>query len=883
MLGGLRLLTRESGTSATAGLPIGEVVAKCAESGAGQILAVIDTCFSAAGIASAGEVAEAVMAVSPPNADRLWVGVLASSSADASAYDGVLGTRLRQLLRRGPRDAQLQLRWSRHSEAIRGDDLCDAVVKDWDTHVQHPDFQGRGNAWFMFPNPLFDSGAPAQVVEHLLAAARGGASVAEQSAFTGRGEEVDLVVGWVRSDVPGLHVVTGSAGTGKSAVVGRVVSLAVPSERERLLGEGRELWHADPGEGSVHAHVYARALTADRTAQLIDAWLIRNPPGILVPAPEGRRNAAELLGALQRRAEAAQALGSAPAVPVIVVDGLDEARAEAFGIAEPLLGLARFATVIVSTREMKGPDTTPSLLHLLAPEGVGVDLDDPQVRARGVRALHAYVLHRLEGSDPGMDAGLVADLLADRASGGGNRPFLLARLVTDQLLTRPVATDRPGWQALVSGSIEKAFDADLAQVPSPPHHADTADGEGGRLLARRMLTALTWAYGAGFPEDEWICVAAALGAPGEPDVDRDDASWVLDELGRYILQDGEDGTAVYRVAHASLAEHLRPAYRATAAVPFDPAAGAVTAALLDRYATMLAAGIPAPAPGYLWRYAWRHAADAGPGGLDLLRGLADTASALRPDVAMAALQFGEVFYYWGRLMEAVTPTEEAVTGYRALAADNPAHLPNLAMALTNLGACYGEVGRRAEALAPTEEAVTGYRALAADNPAHLPDLAMALGNLGVRYSEVGRRAEAVTPTEEAVTTYRALAADNPAHLPDLAAALNNLGNRYSEVGRRAEALAPTEEAVTTYRALAADNPAHLPDLAMALNNLGIRYSEVGRRAEALAPTEEAVTGYRALAADNPAHLPDLAMALNNLGACYSGVGRRAEAVAPIAL
>ena len=89
----------------------------------------------------------------------------------------------------------------------------------------------------------------------------------------------------------------------------------------------------------------------------------------------------------------------------------------------------------------------------------------------------------------------------------------------------------------------------------------------------------------------------------------------------------------------------------------------------------------------------------------------------------------------------MTPTEEAVTGYRALAADNPAHLPNLAMALTNLGACYGEVGRRAEALAPTEEAVTGYRALAADNP----DLA--LGNLGVRYSEVGRRAEAVTPTE----------------------------------------------------------------------------------------------------------------------------------------
>ena len=87
------------------------------------------------------------------------------------------------------------------------------------------------------------------------------------------------------------------------------------------------------------------------------------------------------------------------------------------------------------------------------------------------------------------------------------------------------------------------------------------------------------------------------------------------------------------------------------------------------------------------------------------------------------------------------------------------------MALNNLGIRYSALGRPDEALAPTEEAVAGYRELAADNPAHLPDLAMALTNLGNRYRELGRPDEALAPTEEAVARYRELAADNPAHRP----------------------------------------------------------------------------------------------------------------------
>ena len=154
------------------------------------------------------------------------------------------------------------------------------------------------------------------------------------------------------------------------------------------------------------------------------------------------------------------------------------------------------------------------------------------------------------------------------------------------------------------------------------------------------------------------------------------------------------------------------------------------------------------------------------------------------------------------------------------------------MALTNLGNPYADLGRYADALPPTEEAVTLYRDLAADNPAYLPDLAMALNNLGNRYADLGRHHDALPPTEEAEHLYRDLATDNPAHRPNLAMALNNLGTRYADLGRHADALPPTEEAVTLYRGLAADNPAYLPNLATALTNLGTTYRELDRDDEA---------------------------------------------------
>ena len=336
--------------------------------------------------------------------------------------------------------------------------------------------------------------------------------------------------------------------------------------------------------------------------------------------------------------------------------------------------------------------------------------------------MRAYIAQRLAGLNPAMDAGAVAGLLAGETSMTRGSPFLLARLVTDQLRASPVDTSQAGWQHRVSGSIEDAFDADLAQVHTP---GDSA---------RRLLAALTWGLGAGFPEDEWLACASAL---GDGELGGDDVTGVLNELGRYIVQDGEAGVAVYRIAHQALADHIRPPFADTHQQVFDPQAQLVAAGLLGRYAALLAGGVPVTGPGYLWRYAWRHAAAAGPAGLELIRSLADGEPELLPDVATADQEVAGRLASWGYRQDAVTPAEEAARLYRDLAEANPAFLPGLARALTNLGNHYSEVGRRADALAPAEEAVRLYRDLAETNPAFLPDLAGALTNLGNRLQRGG--------------------------------------------------------------------------------------------------------------------------------------------------
>ena len=198
----------------------------------------------------------------------------------------------------------------------------------------------------------------------------------------------------------------------------------------------------------------------------------------------------------------------------------------------------------------------------------------------------------------------------------------------------------------------------------------------------------------------------------------------------------------------------------------------------------------------------------------------------------------------GRLEEALTAIDEAVSVYRVLAEARPdAFLPNVAGSLNNQSTMLSGLGRREEALAAINEAVSVYRVLAEARPdAFLPDLAMSLNNQSNRQSELGRHEEALAAINEAVSVYRVLAEARPdAFLPDVAGSLNNQSNRLSELGRREDALAAINEAVKIRRVLAEARPdALLPNLATSLNNQSNTLSGLGRHGAALAAIDEAL-------------------------------------------
>ena len=676
---------------------------------------VLDTCYSGDAGIPALTVASRVLEELQVSDHSAWVGVLTATLPLERARDGVLADRLARLLREGPIDPVLRRRWSPHDACVRLEDVADAVMKEWDDPSQSPTFRRDGSAWPILPNPLFDPAAPAASVEHLLLAARGADPGQEGSFFTGRVGPIGRVVAWMRQGSPGVLVVTGPAGSGKSAIVGRIVSVSDVIERSCVLESG-PLEHDDPGEGSVHARIHARGLTAERLVKELDRQLV--DAGVLPRFAEGARNRGEIFGALERAGTA----------PLVAIDGLDESGPESWRIAEDVIRLLRTnVRFVIGTRDIGGDR---SLVDALAPDDL-IDLGDPELALETSEDAVGYVVKRLASvTDAKMDGALVGHTIVHAARFADEGAFLLARIVTAQLRESPVDTTAPGWERSLATTVDAALESDLASIP-------TLDREGTTVpsAARELLTALAWSYGAGVPEDLWAVAAGGVSPTGTR-YGRDDVLWLLSHAGRYVIESGEGGQAAYRLAHQRLADLLLPSRR----IDRVEAAGAqLSERLVERYVELLGAGVDADKPAYLWRYAWRHAADGGGRGVDAFR--------------------------------------------RLVAIDRAAFVPDLAMALNNLGVRYSEVGRRADAVAPTEEAVRIRRELAAENPAFVPDLAGALNNLGVRYSEVGRRADAVAPTEEAAASYRELAAENPAFLPNLAGALNNLGIRYSEVGR----------------------------------------------------------------------------------------------------
>lgn len=342
--------------------------------------------------------------------------------------------------------------------------------------------------------------------------------------FTGRRAELAELVPWLDGQGDGgLRVVTGTAGAGKSALLGVLVCAAHPELRD-LVPEVVESLPLRPRANQRLAAVHARQRRLGDILESIASQL-------RLTWPDDKREAVRLI----------EMIRAMPSPPVIVLDALDECPDYGAVQAVLLLQLATACRVLVGVRpwEQFGP--------LMAMARV-IDLDhtDPQV----LRAdLYSYLGALL--ADVPFAAHLatgVADALARDFQQRQELPpeqrqgqFLVAGRFADYLARHPAGS-------------ESEADALVAEVPTElstvlEMELSTSDDPD---PLRAMLTALAYAKGDGMPQDAAQAVATVFGGGQTGEV-------FAGEAARLYLRIGTErnGTSLYRLYHQGLADYLR--------------------------------------------------------------------------------------------------------------------------------------------------------------------------------------------------------------------------------------------------------------------------------------------------------------------------------------
>jgi WD40 repeat protein len=356
------------------------------------------------------------------------------------------------------------------------------------------------------------------------------------SYFTGRDRVLREAVAWLTappSREPAMLVVTGMAGSGKSAVLGRLVVLSDPARRQRALRADLDP-NTVPPQDSIDAVVYARGRPVERLVQAL-------AEAAAVEATDQQA----LLVALRARRTAGEP------VLVVAVDALDEAvGAEEW--ASLLAQLAAGATEL-GVRMLVG--TRQHLVVRLRAHAKVIDLDEPG--NLGPNDLAEYVRRclLLEGdpqvATPYRDQPKLAREVADAVARRAGKTFLVAQLVAQGLVEADdvVKVAEPGWQDRFPATVDDAMRRYLDRF------------ENDRSRVRDLLLPLAYAHGDGLADETlWADLATSLGTAT---YQRQDVGWVLqdtsvpDLLLRTDLQVDGHAMVAYRLFHKALDDYLR--------------------------------------------------------------------------------------------------------------------------------------------------------------------------------------------------------------------------------------------------------------------------------------------------------------------------------------
>ncbi len=183
---------------------------------------------------------------------------------------------------------------------------------------------------------------------------------------------------------------------------------------------------------------------------------------------------------------------------------------------------------------------------------------------------------------------------------------------------------------------------------------------------------------------------------------------------------------------------------------------------------------------------------------------------------------------------------------------------SLAAALGNIGLVYRHMGLLEEALQAHQHALEIDRAIG-----HRRGEANDLANIGLVYKQMGRLEEALQSAQEALEISQEIG-----YRRGEATALGSISNVQSQMGRLKEALQAQQDALKIFKEIR-----YRLGEATALGNIGPVYKQMGRRKEALQAYQDALKKHREIG-----HRQGEAAALANIGLIHEDKGEPREAL-----
>ena len=376
--------------------------------------------------------------------------------------------------------------------------------------------------------------------------------------FTGRQRLMRELIGAIEE--PGVTMITGSAGSGKSTALSRLVTLSDRAFQGRytanLTGVPGDLL---PPLESVDVAISARGLSPWQVLAQICNHLGRGPKG----------------GSWTNQVKAYQDalseyLAQRRGPTTIVIDALDEAREGAYlvgKVLDPLrLEHGGRLRLLLGVRSLgRGADTADKVRMEGAPladlvasvlEARLIPVDDNFRWSRADFVTYVRNILRNTENSPYRDArdetvNSLAEVICDLA----DPSYLLAGVAAEAAARRAdiIAHDDPALIDALRGGLPGVFRKDLK---------DSFESAVERRRGIMLLRALAFARGNGLPWNRvWPKVASAVDLD-DRDYGDDAVEWLLkSRLNAYLVADREDDLTVYRLRHDQLRQTLRYQWR----------------------------------------------------------------------------------------------------------------------------------------------------------------------------------------------------------------------------------------------------------------------------------------------------------------------------------